>query len=63
MAAIDVPTLVIGGGASSFLAQQHVAELARTVAHGTLVTIDAGHLGHATKPDMFLAELKAFLDS
>jgi pimeloyl-ACP methyl ester carboxylesterase len=63
MAAIDVPTLVIGGGAGSFVPQEHAAELAETVAHGTLVTIDAGHLIHATKPDLFLAELKAFLDS
>jgi len=61
MAAIEVPTLVIGGGASSFLPQEHVEELARTVAHGTRVTIDAGHLVHAAKPDAFLAALTAFL--
>lgn len=63
MAAIHVPTLVIGGGTSSFLPQQHVEELAKTVAHGTRVTIDAGHLVHATKPDAFLAELTTFLNS
>jgi len=63
MAAIEVPTLVIGGGASSFLPQEHVEELAKTVAHGTRVTIDAGHLIHATKPDAFLAALTAFLNA
>lgn len=63
MAAIHVPALVIGGGTSSFLSQEDVAELATTVADGTRVTIDAGHLVHATKPAEFLAELKAFLDS
>jgi pimeloyl-ACP methyl ester carboxylesterase len=61
--AIEVPTLVIGGGPGSFLPQEDVAELARTVAHGTLVTIDAGHLVHATKPAEFLAELRTFLDA
>jgi pimeloyl-ACP methyl ester carboxylesterase len=63
MAAIEVPTLVIGGGASSFLPQEHVAELANTVAHGTRVTIDAGHLIHATEPDAFLSALTAFLNA
>jgi pimeloyl-ACP methyl ester carboxylesterase len=51
------------GGTSSFLPQEHVAELAQTVAHGTRVTIDAGHLVHATKPGAFLAELTTFLGS
>jgi pimeloyl-ACP methyl ester carboxylesterase len=63
MAAIEVPTLVIGGGASSFLPQEHVRELARTLTHGSCVTIDAGHLVHATRPDAFLATLTAFLNA
>jgi len=63
MAAIQVPTLVIGGGASSFLPQEYVEELSATVAHGTRITIDAGHLVHATKPGAFLPALKTFLDS
>lgn len=63
MAAIQVPTLVIGGGPSSFVPQEHVEELAQTVAHGRRVTIDAGHLIHATRPGAFLAELTAFLNS
>ena len=63
MAAIHVPTLLIGGGPSSFLPQEHVDEIATTVARGTRVTIDAGHLVHATKPGAFLAELTGFLNS
>lgn len=63
IAAIQVPVLVIGGGTSSFLPQQHVEELARTVAHGTRVTIAAGHLVHATMPSEFLTELTTFLAS
>jgi pimeloyl-ACP methyl ester carboxylesterase len=63
MAAIEVPTLVIGGGTSSFLPQEHVEELAKTVAHGTRVTIDPGHLVHATRPHAFLAALTDFLNA
>jgi pimeloyl-ACP methyl ester carboxylesterase len=63
MAAVHVPTLVVGGGTNSFLPQEHVEELAKTVAHGTRVIIDAGHLVHATKPGAFMAELTTFLNS
>jgi pimeloyl-ACP methyl ester carboxylesterase len=63
MAAIQVPVLVIGGGTGSFLPQEDVAELATTVADGTRVTIDAGHLVHTARPGEFLAVLKTFLDS
>jgi pimeloyl-ACP methyl ester carboxylesterase len=63
VAQIRVPTLVIGGGSSSFLPQEHVRELAQLAGQATLVTIAAGHLIHAAKPREFLAELHAFLDS
>jgi len=63
IAAIRVPALVIGGGPGSFVPQEHVEELTRTVVNGTRVTIDAGHLVHAAKPGAFLAELTTFLDS
>lgn len=63
IATIRAPALVIGGGASSFLPQQHVAELAAALADGALVTIDAGHLVHATRPAEFVAGLRSFLDS
>jgi pimeloyl-ACP methyl ester carboxylesterase len=63
IAAIRAPALVIGGGTSSFLPQQHVRELATTLADGAHVTIDAGHLVHATRPAEFIAELRSFLDA
>ena len=63
LAAIRVPTLVIGGGTGSFVPQQHVEELAMTVAQGSRATIKAGHSIHAAKPSEFLAELRNFLDS
>lgn len=62
MAGIAAPTLVIGGGATSFVPQEHVAELATTLSQATMVTIDAGHEVHAGRPREFLAELRAFLD-
>jgi pimeloyl-ACP methyl ester carboxylesterase len=62
IAAIRQPALVIGGGPSSFVPQQHVAELATTLADGERVTIDAGHRVHATRPAEFLAGLRSFLD-
>ena len=58
---ICVPTLVIAGGSRSPIPQQHVAELAETLARGQLATVDAGHLVHATKPQEFLKHLTAFL--
>ena len=62
MADIRAPTLVLAGGQSSFVPQQHLLELAASLPQGRLVTITAGHLIHATKPDEFLAEIRTFLD-
>ena len=62
VARIAAPALVIGGGPSSSVPQAHVAELVRTVPDGRLVTVDAGHLVHATRPDEFTHHLMAFLD-
>ena len=50
-------------GAASTVPQKHVADLARTLAGGRLVTIEAGHLVHATQPEAFLHALRAFLDA
>ena len=58
---ICVPTLVIAGGSRSPIPQRHVAELAETLTRGQLVTVDAGHLVHATEPQEFLKYLTAFL--
>jgi pimeloyl-ACP methyl ester carboxylesterase len=62
IAGILAPTLVIGGGPSSPVPQQHIAELVSIVPDGRVVTLDAGHLVHATKPEQFTHELLAFLD-
>ncbi|WSG09977.1 hypothetical protein OIE53_09410 [Micromonospora sp. NBC_01739] len=42
--------LLIGGGPSSPVSQQHVAELPDRLADARLVTITAGHLVHETAP-------------
>lgn len=63
IARIQAPTLVIAGGPGSPIPQEHIAELVRTVPDGRLVTLDAGHLVHATRPDEFTHHLLAFLDA
>ena len=59
---IVVPVLAVGGGPSSFVPQEWVGDLVATVPSGTLATIDAGHEIHATRPEEFLAAVRAFLD-
>jgi pimeloyl-ACP methyl ester carboxylesterase len=63
VAGISAPTLVIAGGPSSPVPQEHVAELVRVLPDGRLVTVDAGHLVHATRPDEFTHHLVTFLDA
>jgi pimeloyl-ACP methyl ester carboxylesterase len=61
--AITAPTLVIGGGSTSAVPQQLLAELAGLVPDATLVTIEgAGHAVHRTRPAAFLATVWAFLE-
>lgn len=63
LARITVPTLAIGGGISSPLPQEHVAELVALVQDGHLATIDAGHCIHAAKPREFIRAVRTFLDT
>lgn len=63
VARITTSTLLIGGGAPSPVPQQHVAELAGRLADARLVTIDAGHLVHASAPEAYLDALIRFLDT
>ena len=63
MSGISAPTLVIGGGSRSPVPQEDLAELVQLLADGRLVTIDAGHLVHAMKPDDFIHHVLVFLDS
>ncbi|MFE4799924.1 alpha/beta fold hydrolase [Streptomyces sp. NPDC056708] len=57
---IAAPTLVIGGGPTSQIAQERLVWMAGRIPDGRFVTIDAGHLVHTERPDEFLAELRAF---
>jgi hypothetical protein len=63
VAGISAPTLVIAGGPSSPVPQEHVAELVRIMTDGRLVTVDAGHLVHAARPDEFTHHVRTFLDA
>lgn len=58
---ITARTLVIAGGSDSHLPQDQIATLARRIPKATLVTINAGHNVHTSRPDAFLAELLPFL--
>lgn len=62
VAGISAPTLVIAGGPSSPVPQDHIAELVGLLRDGRLVTVDAGHLVHDSRPDEFSRHLLTFLD-
>lgn len=59
--AIDVPTLVIGGGPESRIPQDLLAEMVDRMPDARLVTIPAGHHVHSAKPAEFLAAVRDFL--
>jgi pimeloyl-ACP methyl ester carboxylesterase len=61
LAEITAPTLVIGGGPTSHIPQEQLADLADRIPNARFTTIPAGHEIHATRPDEFLAEVTAFL--
>jgi 3-oxoadipate enol-lactonase len=58
---ITAPTLVIGGGASSHVPQEWVADLARQIPGARMETIEAGHMIHGTEPEAFTRAALAFL--
>ena len=58
---ITARTLVIGGGASSHLPQEWVADLAGRIPGARMETIEAGHLIHDTEPEAFTRAALAFL--
>ncbi|MGB2570706.1 alpha/beta fold hydrolase [Micromonospora citrea] len=61
LAEITAPALVVAGGPSSHLPQERLAAMADRLPCGELVTIDAGHAVHASRPDEFHRVVRAFL--
>ncbi|KUM95534.1 alpha/beta hydrolase [Streptomyces cellostaticus] len=59
---ITMPALVMGGGPTSHIPQHLIAQLPEVIPDARLVTVDAGHLVHETRPEEFLAVLETFLD-
>ena len=59
---ISAPTLIIGGGPTSSVPQDLLARAARLIPRCTLVTIDAGHRVHATRPGEFADAVLGWLE-
>ncbi|MFF4728063.1 alpha/beta fold hydrolase [Streptomyces mirabilis] len=59
---ITADTLVLAGGPASHVPQDGIAELARRVPGGRVVTIPVGHLIHSAAPQQFTEAVCAFLD-
>ncbi|GGT79678.1 MULTISPECIES: alpha/beta fold hydrolase [Streptomyces] len=60
LSAVTAPTLVLGGGERSHLPQEQLVWLAGKIPGARHVTIEAGHLIHASAPDEYLAALREF---
>ena len=59
---IEAPLLIIGGGTTSQIPQDKLADVVARVRDGRLVTIEgAGHHVHGTRPTEFLAAVQEFL--
>jgi pimeloyl-ACP methyl ester carboxylesterase len=62
MGRITMPTLLIGGGPTSPIPQEQLAELAAALPDARLVTLGGGHLVHEARPEDFLAAVAEFLN-
>jgi 3-oxoadipate enol-lactonase len=51
----------VAGGEASFVDQSELAAVATEIPDARLVTIEAGHQVHGTKPAEFLAAVAPFL--
>jgi len=63
LAAITAPTLIVAGGPDSQVSQDRLADMAALIPDARLVTIPAGHLVHAARPEAFLSAVTGFLGS
>lgn len=63
LANITAPTLLIGGGSSSHVPQELLAEVARLIPNCTMVTLDTGHNIHQAAPDEFIKVMADWLDN
>ncbi|WP_333769083.1 alpha/beta fold hydrolase [Streptomyces sp. IBSBF 2435] len=61
LAEITAPTLVIAGGQESHLRQDQLAQVAARIPGARLITIEAGHMIHDTRPADFISAVRAFL--
>lgn len=62
LAAISIPTLLIGGGGTSHVDPHQLEQLAKQIAScQPLLTIEAGHNVHASQPGAFLEAVETFL--
>jgi 3-oxoadipate enol-lactonase len=59
---IVAPTLLIGGGPSSTIPQDLLAEVSRIIPDCRMVEIDAGHDVHVNRPDAFVSAVLGWLD-
>ena len=59
---ITAETLVIGGGALSYIPQDWVVDLARGISGAQLKTIPVGHLIHDADPEAFARTALEFLN-
>jgi 3-oxoadipate enol-lactonase len=62
LATITAPTLLIGGGPGSHVDQDMLAAAATRIPRCDLVTIPAGHLVHASRPDDFARVVLTWID-
>lgn len=59
---ITVPTLLIGGGSTSHIPQEELAEVARLIPNCRLITIEgAGHAVHQNRSSEYIEIVKEFL--
>ncbi|MFJ3794076.1 alpha/beta fold hydrolase [Kitasatospora sp. NPDC090091] len=62
MATVTASTLVVAGGPTSHVPQDRIAEMADRIPDCRVVTIDAGHLVHHSRPAEYVALVAPFLD-